>query len=84
MPQRSLRIVQWISNTPSVGGCTACAKQFKAPMTAMGHTQKTLSSISNSSLICISARASRLGRRADCETRAFVRQTSQSIEQAIV
>jgi hypothetical protein len=39
MPQRSLRILQWISSTPWIGGCTACTKQFKVPTTAMNKAE---------------------------------------------
>jgi hypothetical protein len=39
MPRRSLRIVQWISSTPWIGGCTTCAKQFKVPTVTMSKAE---------------------------------------------
>jgi hypothetical protein len=38
MSQRRLRVVKWLSSTPTIGVCTFCGREFKAPMSALTRT----------------------------------------------
>jgi hypothetical protein len=39
MGKRILRVVKWLATTPAVGVCTACAQEFKVPMSALTRTK---------------------------------------------
>jgi hypothetical protein len=38
MSQRRLRVVKWLSSTPTIGVCTFCGREFKVPMSALTRT----------------------------------------------
>src|ERR1700716_64825 len=38
MPKRILRVVKWLSTTPAVALCTACAREFKVPVSTLTRT----------------------------------------------
>jgi hypothetical protein len=35
---RTLRVTKWLSTTPAIGVCTACAREFKVPMSSLSKT----------------------------------------------
>jgi hypothetical protein len=34
MGKRALRVIKWLGQTPAIGACEFCGKQFKVPITA--------------------------------------------------
>ena len=35
MSKRNLRVTKWVGTTPAVAVCTACAREFKVPLTSL-------------------------------------------------
>jgi len=45
MAKRILRVTKWLSTTPVVAVCAACAREFKVPMTLISRTKDAQESL---------------------------------------